>query len=45
MKRLEKYLKKEWYRGHSDLSWHRFEGLHIIIFQIINILSHRILYQ
>ena len=22
MKRLEKYLKKEWYRGHSDLSWH-----------------------
>ena len=22
VKRLEKYLKKEWYRGHSDLSWH-----------------------
>ena len=21
-KALEKYLKKEWYRGHSDLSWH-----------------------
>ena len=22
VKRLEKYLKREWYRGHSDLSWH-----------------------
>ena len=22
VKRLEKYLKKEWYRGHSDLSWY-----------------------
>lgn len=21
-KRLEKYLKKEWYRGHSDCAWH-----------------------
>lgn len=22
IKRLEKYIKKEWYRGHSDCSWH-----------------------
>ena len=22
LRKLEKYLKKEWYRGHSDCSWH-----------------------
>ena len=22
IQKLEKYLKKEWYRGHSDCAWH-----------------------